>query len=263
MEKWEKHDLVDSGTLKPGATHIDIYDSKTSDGQGAAPDPAKDSAWDNRMDELKPPTFPPIDKKTREWEHVHERYRQELRNNASYQFIMKVAAFANMKMESIWQTPSEEPGRDAVTASGGLSNMRNPAASPLDSVAQEAAFQHKWTTIPEVSGLVYLNPTVFGHLHEAYEIAQVTMPLEKLMVSPIGSTLFARLVALRIKLTQFLSGLNYNLDKNYQRLLQQQSMCVRALRKKVCVTDDDRFNTTYMKRVPRVQNFNSMIGRYL
>jgi hypothetical protein len=242
MNNWETHKLAPAGTLKSGETHIDIF---TDDTTTPSVDTKKEAAWDRRMDDLKPPSFPPIDEKTREWEHVHERYKQQLRNDKSYQFLMKVSAFANMKMESIWQTPSEEPGRNAVSSGGGLTNIQNPSASPLDSVNQEQAFQHKWTTIPEVSGLVYLNPTVYGHMHEAYEITGVQISLEKLIVSD-GSTLFARLVALRIKLSQFLSGLNYNLDKNYQRLLQQQSMCVKALRKKVHNDANSAFNSQHM-----------------
>jgi len=240
MNHWETHELAPAGTLKNGETHIDVSD----DGPPKV-DERKEAAWDRRMDDLKPPSFPPIDKKTRDWEHVHERYKQRLRNDKSYQFLMKVAAFANMKLESLWQTPSEEPGRNAVSAGGGLAGIQNPGADP---VGQEQAFQHKWTTIPEVSGLVYLNPSVYGHLHEAYEIAGVQLTLEQLIVSD-GSTFFARLVALRIKLSQFLSGLNYNLDKNYQRLLQQQSMCVKALRKKVHVNTNLAFNRQHMAPV--------------
>ena len=78
---------------------------------------------------------------------------------------MKVAAFANIKLENMWQTPSEEPGRSAVST-GGRPDISNPAANSLDTVSTENAFQHKWTTIPEVSGLVYLNQSIFGHLHD-------------------------------------------------------------------------------------------------
>ena len=93
--------------------------------------------------------------------------------------------------------------------------------------------------------------------------------MEKLMISPKGSTLFARLVAIRIKLSQFLSGLNYNLDRNYQRLLQQQTLCLRALRNKVNVSKDAYFNSQFMKRPEdyrrserAYQRFNSITGSY-
>ena len=240
MNNWQTHEFAPAGALKPGETHIDVYD---------------DEEWDTRMDELKPPSFPKIDKKTREWEHTHEKYKQKVRSDPSYQFLMKVAAFANIKLENMWNTPSEEPGTSAVSSGGGITNIENP----LDPVSREEAFQHKWTTIPEVSGLVYLNPTIFGHLHEAYEICGVGVPMEKLMISR-GSTLFARLVALRIKVSQFLSGLNYNLDKNYQRLLQQQTLCVRALRNKMNVKET--YGELRLNEKKSKQHFNTIVGLY-
>ena len=116
-------------------------------------------------------------------------------------------------------------------------------------------------------GIVYLNPTIFGHLHEAYDILNIPMVMEDLMVSR-GGTLFARLVALRIKMSAFLSGLNYNLDRNYQRLLQQQTLCVRALKKKVgggqrTTLDSMMVNPSdYRRAERRHQNFNYLTGSY-
>ena len=75
-----------------------------------------------------------------------------------------------------------------------------------------------------------------------HEISGLQMPLEQLISQ--ASTLFARLVAIRIKLSAFLSGLNYNLDRNYQRLLQQQTLCIRALRKKMVIQKDN--TSTFM-----------------
>jgi hypothetical protein len=90
--------------------------------------------------------------------------------------------------------------------------------------------------------------------------------MEQLILSP-ASTLFARLVALRIKMSAFLSGLNYNLDRNYQRLLQQQALCVRALRKKTngpktnissfMVSDSD-----YRRIERNHRTFNVLTGSY-
>ena len=85
--------------------------------------------------------------------------------------------------------------------------------------------------------------------------------MEKLIVDPQGSTLFARLVALRIKLSQFLSSLNYNLDRNYQRLLQQQTLCIRALKKKIN-PELPWYNTQYTVPVNTVRKFNTYLGRY-
>lgn len=263
MNNWETHEFVPSGTLKQGETHIEIY---SDNDKPPKVDAKKAAAWDARMDDLKPPSFPPLDAKTREWEHRHEVYKQQVRNDPSYQFLMKVAAFANIKLENMWNTPSEEPGRSAVSTGGGIGDINNPSANPLDTTNAERAFQHKWTTIPEVSGFVYLNPTIFGHLHEAYEIANVSMDMEALIVSP-ASTLFARLVAIRIKMSAFLSGLNYNLDRNYQRLLQQQTLCIRALRKKTTParTNIESFMVSrqdYRKVERNRRTFNYLTGSY-
>ncbi len=258
MNHWEKHDLAPAGSLKKGETHISVLDT------GAPPkDKAKEAAWNRRMDDLKPPSYPPIDDATRKWEHVHERYKQQVRNDKSYQFIMKVAAFANMKLDNMWNTPSEEPGKTATSAGGGLGDIQTPLNGPVDRRGQEQSFQHKWTTIPEVSGLVYLNPIVFGHLHEAYEIINTEIELEAMMVND-ASTLFARLVALRIKMSAFLSGLNYNLDKNYQRILQQQSMCVKAIRKKINRQCDVQHTTYAPTQWPTNTNkMTSGLRRYM
>ena len=263
MNNWETHQFMAAGALKKGETHIDIY---SEDNKPPPRDLKKDAAWDNRMDDLKPPSFPKIDKKTREWEHRHEAYKLKLRNDPSYQFIMKVAAFANIKLENMWQTPSEEPGRSAVSTGGGLSDISNPSANPLDTVSNENAFQHKWPTIPEVSGMVYLNPTIFGHLHEAHEICGVQIPMEQLILTP-ASTLFARLVAIRIKVSAFLSGLNYNLDRNYQRLLQQQTLCIRAMKKRLSNRKDNTHTfmmlpSDYKKQEYGFKKFNTILGGY-
>ena len=51
--------------------------------------------------------------------------------------------------------------------------------------------------------------------------------LKGLVEGPV-STLFARLVGIRIHLSQFLSGVNYQLDRTYNRLHREQHMVLRA-----------------------------------
>jgi len=53
--------------------------------------------------------------------------------------------------------------------------------------------------------------------------------LKGLVEGPL-STLFARLVALRLHLSQFLSGVNYQLDATYRRLHREQHMVLRSFR---------------------------------
>ena len=51
--------------------------------------------------------------------------------------------------------------------------------------------------------------------------------IKGLVEGPV-STLFARLVGIRIHLSQFLSGVNYQLDRTYNRLHREQHMVLRA-----------------------------------
>ena len=90
--------------------------------------------------------------------------------------------------------------------------------------------------------------------------------MEQLILTP-ASTLFARLVAIRIKVSAFLSGLNYNLDRNYQRLLQQQKLCIRAMKKKLTIRKDNTHTfmmspLDYKKQEYGLEKFNTILGGY-
>ena len=86
---------------------------------------------------------------------------------------------------------------------------------------------------PEVSGVVHVSAALYGHIKEAQDILErVTgqrVALKGLVEGPL-STLFARLVALRLHLSQFLSGVNYQLDATYRRLHREQHMVLRSFR---------------------------------
>ena len=83
----------------------------------------------------------------------------------------------------------------------------------------------------EVSGQLLLSPSAYSHLLEAWEIIRhrcnTNVSLDTL-VSVEHSTYFARLVALRIQLSRFLSGRYYSVASNYKRLLFQQESLVRG-----------------------------------
>ena len=232
---WVQHDLIPASAIKKGGTHIDVYDD--TEENDTVEDENRNEKWDQRMEELKPPNYPPLDQRTKDWEKRHEKAKQRMRSDSSYQFIMMVSAFANLKLDSMWSTPSEEPTNSAVEGSRGIGSLQYKGISEFDNLSREQAFQHRWTTMPEVSGLVYLSPKVYGHLMEAHEIfknkTHTKIILNKLMTLEKFKTLFARLVALRIKISAFLSGLNYQLDRNYRRLMVQQAMVLNALKNKI------------------------------
>lgn len=267
---WVKHELIPASAIKKGTTHIDVFD-QTEDNTNTEEDEQRNEEWDNRMEELKPPNYPPLNQETKEWEKRHEKAKQRMRSDSSYQFIMMVAAFANLKLDSMWSTPSEEPTNSAVESARGIGSLEYNGISEFDNLSKEQAFQHRWTTMPEVSGLVYLSPKVYGHLMEAHDIfknkTRLSTNLNILMSSEKYRTLFARLVAIRIKLSAFLSGLNYQLDRNYKRLLEQQAMVLSALNNKFHRQDEFMQRLTLkpeqiMRRERGFRRFNYINGSF-
>mgnify|MGYP001204180008 CR=1 FL=1 len=226
MDSWTSEQFQPSATLEN--THIKIQT------ENIKTDTERTEKFKKRADELKPPYYPPVDKKTIDWEVRHQKARQQVRKDQSYQFVMMVSAFANLKMERLWTTPSEEPKQSSGRATEGGDSF-NELGTMTDMFSKEQLFQHKWTTTPEVSGLMYLSPMMYGHVQEAFDIIDRVNPnLAKdpndLIDNSKYRTLYARLVAIRIKLSNFLSGVNYQLDRNWQRLHKEQSMILRHFR---------------------------------
>lgn len=222
MEHWEDHGFAPTGPLEKGNTHVDVY-------------PNDDNAkWRRRAQELKPPHYPRINDEAQNWEEKHEKKRQEMRRSPMYQFVMLVASFANLRLNQMWRTPAEDPSKASGSAdesAGQLGSLGN------DPISDQYDFQHRWTSSPLISGHLYLSPKVFGHLMEAEELVKnctgTSMEAHQLMENSRTRVLFARLVAIRINMSAFLSGLNYQLDRNYRRLMTQQTMVLRALKSKV------------------------------
>ena len=76
---------------------------------------------------------------------------------------------------------------------------------------------------PTVKGYMFLTPTAYSHLMEAYELIQQhsrkKLDLEELVCNKDYSTYFARLVAVRIQISRFLGGRYYSAASNHERLL--------------------------------------------
>lgn len=224
MEHWEDHGFAPTGPLKNGDTHVDVYENND------------DAEWRKRAQNLKPPHYPRIDRRAQQWEEKHEKARKEMRSNPMYQFVMMVASFANLRLNQMWRTPAEDPSKASGAADESAGQLGSLGNDPL---ADQYDFQHRWTSSPLVSGYLYLSPKVFGHLMEAEELVRncthTSIEAYQLMEGP-ARVLFARLVALRINMSAFLSGLNYQLDRNYRRLMTQQTMLLRALKTKMRAT---------------------------
>lgn len=141
------------------------------------------------------------------------------RTDPGYKFLMMVAAFSRRDMSKMTM---------ATNACGRTTQCGDGGACP--NVPSATSCLH----VPEVTGVVQMSASVYGHVKEAEQIVHnscVEKPLVELIESPMYAPLFARLVAIRIALSDCMSSSIQTFDGNFKRLHQEQSMVLRALRK--------------------------------
>ena len=207
--------------LNSTATKVDVLDSKKP-------------SVKKRANDLQPPwsVAKPSDRQIN-WTLNHNKKIDEVRLDRGYQFIMKVAGFTNRNMKTMMTVPGSSGSRNAIPEP--LTNAYTGPVPPEDDEAEEnwsrSHDQYKWMSVPEISGVVHLSSILYGHIKEAQDILERKMGQRfvlKGLVEGNVSTLFARLVGIRIHLSQFLSGVNYQLDRTYKRLHREQHMILRA-----------------------------------
>ena len=139
---------------------------------------------------------------------------------------MLVAGAANLKIERIWTSDGENP-RTIAGPGGGSANESSDsflsAAPQVNSLTKAQQFQHRWTQVPEISMELHLSPQVYFQVQESLNMVQkhpkaARQTVKSLIADPSLRTLFAGLVATNIKFSNFMSGVNYQLDANYKRL---------------------------------------------
>ena len=170
--------------------------------------------------------------------------QEQTLKNKYYRFIMQVAGFANEPIQKLWNDNFKKDEKPLVSEGlsirpqGGDSLGVNTVKTQVTNASDhedviEKQLQAKGSLIrsAEVSGQLLLSPSAYSHLLEAWEIVRhrcnSNVSLDEL-VSVEHSTYFARLVALRIQLSRFLSGRYYSVASNYKRLLFQQESLVRG-----------------------------------
>lgn len=170
--------------------------------------------------------------------------QEQTLKNKYYRFIMQVAGFANEPIQKLWNDNFKKDEKPLVSEglsirpqegdSLGVNTVKKNVKNPFDKEDFiEKQLQAKGSLIrsAEVSGQLLLSPSAYSHLLEAWEIVRhrcnSNVSLDEL-VSVEHSTYFARLVALRIQLSRFLSGRYYSVASNYKRLLFQQESLVRG-----------------------------------
>tara|TARA_B110000008_G_C16977988_1_gene566943 strand:- start:5201 stop:6019 length:819 start_codon:yes stop_codon:yes gene_type:complete len=169
--------------------------------------------------------------------------REQTLKNDFYRFIMQVAGLATEPIAKLWNEKKEKDERPLI--SGGINSLSVEASGALqtnytnvngpnenqDLINKELREKGDLIASAEVAGQFLLTPSAYAHLMEAWEMirhrCKTNVSLDRL-VSPEFSTYFARLVALRIQISRFLSGRYYTVASNYKRLLNQQEMLIQG-----------------------------------
>ena len=173
--------------------------------------------------------------------------------NKWYQFIMKVAGFSTEKVDKLWNKDADQENqrtagqltneRPTTSISSIEAASRRYAGSSLveqevnteevtrgKNIADYVGPRSNFLNAPEVRAELYLSASAFSHILESKELinnhCNVNISEDDLVFSQ-HSTYFARLVAVRIQLSRFLSGRYYSLSSNYNRLMANQNRLIR------------------------------------
>ncbi len=173
-----------------------------------------------------PPWMTQPDDKTMNWEHTREKKIINLREHPTYQFVMLVTSFTNEQMSKYWISPSESQAEHtgAKTVGNVSSGACRFQSKQEKQLTANQKFHSYYIDTPWLEGIIYLSPSIFGHIEEAYvAITQKhqhlsAVPLNCFVKTPKIRTMFAKLVALGIRSSDFLSQKRYNLDSTYTRL---------------------------------------------
>lgn len=152
---------------------------------------------------------------------------EKIREDPGYKFLMLVAAFASRRLGKL------------VSSTGG--GRATQDIDNLCAVVAPDASKH-WMQEPEISGVIYLSPDVYGHIKEAQSIVNrgfSDATLKMLVETECYATLFARLVSIRMGLSSLLFSMRPNVrDRTFGRLHQEQSAVLRSIR---CACGDQEY----------------------
>ena len=164
--------------------------------------------------------------------------------NPWYRLAMKISAFSGEPMTKMWKTQAQvETGQallqestqglySAIDSSAGTfegGDLVRAMGSYMDQQSEQNVSEYvknrrDFFLSPQVFGKLFLTPLMFGHINESVELIKNHCGIEVDLHGLIESkhqTMFARLVALRMQMSRFLSGRYYSLSGNYGRLMHQ------------------------------------------
>lgn len=209
MESWDDHHVsfVPSEGLETNETSVRVLDQK-------------DVARDQTQKQRERIQAAHHDATGEDIQHFQSGLALEskIREDPGYKFLMMVAAFSSRRLGKL------------VSGTGHGHN-----AQAIDNIcAVVATDQSKhWMQEPEISGVIYLSPDVYGHIKEAQSICNRGFSgasLQTLVHNPEYAVLFARLVSIRMGLSSMLFSQRPNVrDRTFRRLHQEQTAVLRSL----------------------------------
>lgn len=179
-------------------------------------------------------------KELADFETANEARMKKIMKDKTYQFVCLLAGFTNQDMHQFWNADETEittvrtsDGKikpEIMTTSGRRGISDNDGDEPEDDeedyLKKENQLKlHNWYQNNDFAcPSVYLTPMAYSHIEEA--ITALTQryrhleeaTLQHFMESPKVRCLFARLVAMCIRMSDVLSGKQYQLDSNYRRI---------------------------------------------
>lgn len=206
-------------------------------------------------DERPPPPWIDEDQDTKNWEEKRETAIKKMRENMTYQFVMLLSGFTNEKMSKYWtRTETASGKKGAINKEFAECSVDVPENYNCGSNNDQKKYHDWYVNTSWADGMIYLTPMVFGHMEEALTaltqkyIHLKEAKLEHFIESPRIRTLFARLVAMCIRISDVLSGKKYHLNSTYKRVhLERQRLMsvfrhIRLVRKKMTWDDITKGN---------------------
>ena len=207
MNNWQEHTVqfAPAEGLEKNETEVRVLDHDVSPSK-------RDLLLEDRVQDLRAES-------TADQLKARQALTEEVRKDPGYKFLMMVSAFSTFRLNRIVSVSKTAPQSE-----GDIGD---------DFSSKDHGEEFKWMQAPEVSGVIFLSPTVYGHMKEAEAILNtgfLQADLKTLVETPEYATLFARLVSIRMSLSAALNGIGGRLDKTYLRLHQQQTAVLEALK---------------------------------
>ena len=179
----------------------------------------------NEEDISTPPPWIEKDDETDKWEKQREAAIKKMRENMTYQFVMLLSGFTNEKMSKYWTRTETASGKKGSTSKESAEcSVDVPDNYNCGSSGDQKKYHDRYVNTSWADGMIYLTPLVYGHMEEALTALTQKFShlkdakLEHFIESPRIRTLFARLVAMCIRISDVLSGKKYHLNSTYKRV---------------------------------------------